>query len=133
MCPVSDRDAMIAGMSPALDAKTYVFASVEDEELLPRAIAMIREAEGLSLILPLETAAELGLPVDLPMRRIILNVHSALDGVGLTAAVSATLAGLGIPCNVVAGFHHDHVFVPADRADEALGALRARAAVGREG
>lgn len=133
MCPVSDRDAMIAGMSPALDAKTYVFATVEDEELLPRAIAMIREAEGLSLILPLETASELGLPVDLPMRRIILNVHSALDGVGLTAAVSATLAGLGIPCNVVAGFYHDHVFIPADRADEALGALRARAAVGREG
>ena len=44
---------------------------------------------------------------------------------GLTAAVSTALAGAAISCNVLAGFHHDHLFVPADRADEALDVLLA--------
>jgi hypothetical protein len=61
------------------------------------------------------------------MRRITLTVHSALDGIGLTAAVSAELTAAGIPCNVVAALHHDHVFVPAAQAEAALAALRARA------
>jgi hypothetical protein len=50
-------------------------------------------------------------------------VHSALDGVGLTAAVASVLAERGIACNVVAGFHHDHLFVPWERREEALEAL----------
>jgi len=51
-------------------------------------------------------------------------VHSALEGVGLTAAVTSALADMGIACNVVAGFHHDHLFVPWQRREEALDALR---------
>ena len=64
------------------------------------------------------------------MRRITLRVHSALDGVGLTAAVATALAGHGIACNMVAAFHHDHVFVPAARAEEALAILKTLAARG---
>jgi hypothetical protein len=52
-----------------------------------------------------------------------LEVHSALDAVGLTAAVSHVLTGAGISANVVAGYTHDHVFVPLDRADDAMPAL----------
>jgi uncharacterized protein len=50
--------------------------------------------------------------------------NSSLQAVGLTAAVSGKLAAKGIPANVVAGFYHDHLFVPSDRAQEALAALR---------
>jgi hypothetical protein len=60
----------------------------------------------------------------MPFARITLTVHSALEGVGLTAAVSGALAEQGIACNVVAGFHHDHLFVPWERREEALGVLR---------
>ena len=60
--------------------------------------------------------------------RITLDVNSALDGVGLTAAVAQALAARGIAANVVAGFHHDHVFVPAAQGEAALAALEARAA-----
>ena len=65
------------------------------------------------------------------MRQITLGVFSALDGVGLTAAVSGALASLGIPCNVVAAYHHDHVFVPEARIDEALTALKRLAETGK--
>ena len=57
------------------------------------------------------------------MRRITLRVFSALDGVGLTAAVANALATRGIACNVVTAYRHDHIFVPSDRAQEAIEAL----------
>jgi hypothetical protein len=50
-------------------------------------------------------------------------VHSSLQAVGLTAAVATALAERGIACNVVAGFHHDHLFVPHERGAEAMDAL----------
>lgn len=92
---------------------------------------MFREAEGVSLILERSAAEAAGFPVEAPMALITLNVYSALDGVGLTAAVSGALAGAGIACNMVAALHHDHVFVPVERAKEAVGillALQAKAA-----
>jgi hypothetical protein len=46
-----------------------------------------------------------------------------LDGVGLTGAVASALSDAAIPCNVVAAFHHDHLFVPADLAEAALHVL----------
>ena len=124
---------MIAGMDPVLDAGPYIFAVSgypQDKTLESQAFALIREDEGTTLILPLAAARAAGADTSLPMARITLRVHSALDGVGLTAAVATALAQAGIPCNMVAGYHHDHAFVPADRADEALAILRARAAQG---
>ena len=57
------------------------------------------------------------------MRQITLMVHSALDGVGLTAAVANALAAEGCPCNVVAAYHHDHIFVAVQDADKAMKVL----------
>ncbi len=129
--PVKDTDAMIRGMAPARATGSYVFCTTAQppvNELATQAIATVREAEGLTLILPLEVAKDAGFDTSLPMAQITLHVHSALDGVGLTAAVASALAERGIPCNIVAGYHHDHAFVPADQADEALEILLARAA-----
>lgn len=131
MEPVRDGAAMIAGMEPRLCPGRWVFAASEDAGLIARALGMLREAEGTSLILPLEVAEGAGLPVDQPMRGITLGVPSALDGVGLTAAVAGALAQRGIPCNMVAALRHDHAFVPADRAEEALEVLLALSARGR--
>lgn len=55
---------------------------------------------------------------------LTLDVHSSLLAVGLTAAVSTALARAGIPANMISGFHHDHILVPEDRADEAVSCLR---------
>lgn len=114
---------MIAGMAPVLDETIYHFCT-GDAALLPHALASFREDEGLSLILSEAAARAHGVSCDLPMRRITLTVHSALDGVGLTAAVATALAQAGIACNMVAAHHHDHTFVPARDATRALGILQ---------
>ncbi|MBF9035969.1 ACT domain-containing protein [Rhodobacterales bacterium HKCCE2091] len=125
---VSDRQAMIAGMAPEIVEGHFVYAVSSDDRLAAHAFAVIREAEGTTLILPEPLAAAEGLETEGPFVCITLSVQSALEGVGLTAAVSTALADAGIPANMVAGYHHDHVFVPAAEADRALSVLNATAA-----
>jgi len=38
--------------------------------------------------------------------------------------VTSLLAERGITTNVIAGFYHDHMFVPSDRTEEAMKALK---------
>ncbi|GAB7342265.1 hypothetical protein MBLNU457_g0505t1 [Dothideomycetes sp. NU457] len=57
-------------------------------------------------------------------RKITLQVHSSLEAVGLTAAVCRALTPVGVSCNVVAGFHHDAVFVEEGDEGTAMLALR---------
>jgi hypothetical protein len=124
--PVRDTAAMISGMQPVLDDELYYFCSLpgRSHPAVAEALAAFREEEGLSLILDERAARRLDLPTTMPMRRITLSVLSALDGVGLTAAVAGGLAREGIPCNMVAAYHHDHVFVPAQLAGRALALLQ---------
>jgi hypothetical protein len=110
---------MIAGMDPDLTEGRFVFTTNAAPDLLPHAVATVAEDEGLTMILPADLAE------GAPMRRITLRVWSALDGTGLTAAVSTALAEAGIPCNMIAGFHHDHLYVPEAQAERALTILRA--------
>lgn len=118
---VRDVREMVASMTPVLKPGSYVFCAAGDRDWAAlEPLAMFREAEGVSLILERDAAVAAGFPVDGPMALITLNVYSALDGVGLTAAVATALAKAGIACNMVAALNHDHVFVPADRADEAV-------------
>ncbi|MBO9546857.1 ACT domain-containing protein [Caulobacter sp.] len=122
---VRDAREMVAGMMPELKPGQYVFCATGDRDWAAlQPLAMFREAEGVSLILEREAAQASGLTVEAPMALITLNVYSALDGVGLTAAVATALAQAGIACNMVAALNHDHVFVPAERADEAVRILR---------
>ena len=126
---VRETVAMIAGMDPELVDGDYAFCTTAEASLaaecLSDAVAMFREKEGTSFILPVARAAAQGFDCSAPMRRITLNVYSALEGVGLTAAVASALAEHGIPCNMVAAYHHDHVFVPAAQAEAALEILTA--------
>ncbi|WP_370228151.1 ACT domain-containing protein [Cognatishimia sp.] len=129
--PVKDTRAMISGMAPALDPEIYHFCCVprgaDPQGVSAKALARFCEDEGETLILPEQAAQDAGLVSELPMQRITLMVHSALDGVGLTAAVASVLAEAGIACNMVAAFHHDHAFVPAQDAERALALLKALA------
>ncbi|MDP5216085.1 ACT domain-containing protein [Ruegeria sp. 2205SS24-7] len=117
---VTDTNAMISGMNPVLLADTYAFVFWPHDVPWPEGtVASYVEPEGLSLIIPAQAA-----PAEAAaMRCITLQVNSALDGVGLTAVVSSALAQARIPANVVAAYHHDHVYVPADMAERAFAIL----------
>ena len=125
--PISDLNLLLAGLDPVLNPGVFVFASVplgtDTGPLDP--IATVREAEGLTVVVPEATAQRHGLTPLFRAAWITLRVPSDLAAVGLTAAFAQALAGAGISCNVLAGAHHDHLFVPVDRAADALAALRA--------
>lgn len=119
---------MISGMTPTPHPGDHVFVTTQDPALMttltPVALASFREEEGLSFVVPIAVAEQAGCPTDQAMRRITLNVYSALDGIGLTAAVASALADNGIACNMIAAYHHDHVFVPSESSDKALAILQ---------
>jgi len=118
---------LLSGMRPVLDPQAYVFCSFAGRSLADLAalgpVGLFMESEGATAILPLQAARELGADASAPFRRITLTVHSSLEAVGLTAAISAALAQDGISANVVAAYYHDHVFVPESDAERALEVL----------
>jgi uncharacterized protein len=128
MTGIDDLQQLLAGMEPELHDGEFVFCTFPNMEFADLArldpLGMFREAEGLTLILRREAAEQERLVGAAPMRMITLTVHSSLEAVGLTAAFSARLAREGIGANVVAAFHHDHIFVPAADADRAFAALK---------
>ena len=118
-----DLARLIATMEPILDPQRYVFATRAEADGLP-SIMRFEEAEGVTLIMTEAAAAEAGVDAVFPCRRITLSVHSALDAVGFIAKVATRLAAAGMGVNPVAGYFHDHLFVPADRAEDAMAILR---------
>lgn len=119
---------LLSELSPQLLDREYVFCSYEGTEygdyasLTP--LVMVKEFEGLTLVIPRTRADEHEIRYELVFRCITLNVHSSLDAVGLTAALSSKLAQKRISANVIAGFFHDHVFVPAEVVEESMSAIR---------
>lgn len=129
MAAVTDLATLLATMDPVLQEGEFAFCTLSEEALAAcqplQPLGLFREAEGVTVILPVEIARERGLVIGTPMRWITLNVHSALEAVGLTAAFSAALTREGISANVVAGYYHDHIFIPAADAERAVMALKA--------
>ena len=135
--------AILASMDPSLLEDTFLFVNVTTAgseiarcaSLIAqlRPISTVQEAEGLSLIvsetnlasLPDEQKGEIKVETEAPMRMISLTVHSALTMCGLSAALSRKMADAEISCNIVAGFYHDHLFVDAARAQDAMVLLEA--------
>ncbi len=124
----TDLKRLLSEMSPILREGEYVYCTVEGDAALWLALEPIgtfREAEGLTLILDRSQADAAELSYCPVLRLITLSVHSALEAVGLTAAISTALTRAGISANVVAAYYHDHIFVPAADAERALAVLRA--------
>ena len=125
--PISDLTQLLRSMTPHLNPGAFVFCTVSDLAPLDpgQIISLVREPEGLSVVVPLSEAARLGWPLSPVFAWITLMVHSDLQAVGLTAAFATALGREGISCNVVAGHAHDHIFVPQAQAHAAMTALRA--------
>lgn len=130
MAGETSLNTLLRSMSPQLNAGEYVFCTLKDGQV-PQGcdiIGSFREHEGLTLILERSQAEKTGLSYDYVAAWITLNVHSALQAVGLTAAFATALGQAGISCNVIAGYYHDHLFVGQADAERALSVLRQLAA-----
>jgi hypothetical protein len=114
----TDLKVLLRSMEPVLHDEPYGFA-IRDGEVPFRPFATVAEAEGLTVVALLSQLGE-----GEPWARISLTVQSDLAAVGLTAAFATALGRAGISCNVIAGYHHDHLFVPWDRREDAMAALR---------
>ena len=121
-----ERLELLRAFNSVLNDGVYVFATAPpdaDISAIPH-IASFREREGSTVVCSEHDVLRAGLTVLFRAGWITLTVPSDLNAVGLTAAVSAALAAAGIPCNIVAAAHHDHVFVPIETARSALTRLR---------
>ena len=120
-----DLGKLLSSLEAVLADGIYVFATLDDKEvpndLSPRMI--FREEEGTTLIILETDAKAAGLNYEFPCRMITLNVHSSLEAVGFIAHIATRLAEHGMGVNPVAGYYHDHLFVPLGREQEALNIL----------
>jgi len=122
-----DLGRLLRGLDPLLHAEPYWFVSVEPGAvggLGLEPLGLFREAEGVTLIVARAAAERAGLTAGEDWAWITLQVHSALAAVGMMAAVAGALAAAEISCNPVAGFYHDHLFVPWAARERAVAALR---------
>ncbi|TGP45521.1 ACT domain-containing protein [bacterium M00.F.Ca.ET.230.01.1.1] len=127
----TDLQKLLASMTPQLLAGTYVFATLKPGASVPdglETVMQFREREGVTLIVAEDEARAAGLAGTFRCRMITLDIHSSLEAVGFLAAITTRLAAAGMGVNPVSAFYHDHLFVPAERAEEALAILRQLAA-----
>lgn len=128
-----DLHRLLSGMRPARRHDAVVMVTLPTLPSDVEVLATVREDEGLTVVVEQTVADAHGWDYDVPLAWITLQIHSALDAVGLTAAFSNALATVGISCNVLAGRFHDHLLVPVPQAEAAVGVLTelSRAGSGR--
>ena len=125
MAGETDLSVLLRSLKPNLNVGSYVFVSLKDISKISREDILFefKEAEGITIILSKEKADNYNLNYEFFASWITLTVHSALDAVGLTAAVSTALTKHNISCNVIAAFYHDHIFVSTKDTEKAMEVL----------
>jgi uncharacterized protein len=116
---------LLANLRPMLHPEPFVFVTLSDAEAarVSEQLATFREAEGMSIVIRQDEADRLRLRYDSTWAMITLQIHSSLTAVGFLAALLPLLAVAGISVNPIAAYHHDHLFVPWDRREEAMRVL----------
>ena len=111
-------------LKPKLLEGEFIFCSLEGasygnyKDLKP--IASFQEKEGLTLVISKEKANRNNISYDSSFRCISLGLVSKLEDFGLTSIISNRLTKNKISANIFAGKYHDHIFIPSNKADEAL-------------
>jgi hypothetical protein len=124
----TELDVLLQHMDPICDSENYVFVSVSEVSFRNNfaklhLFATIHEPEGITIVITKQQADQKNCIYNGVFNCISLQIHSSLEAVGLTAAVATKLAKLGISTNVIAGYYHDHIFVPEKHTCTALSAL----------
>lgn len=118
---------MLATLEVSVRPGRFGVVSLPSEERVPSlgggVEALVVEDEGTTVIATETLIGENAWPVSFIGSWLTLAVHSSLEAVGLTAAFAKALGEFQIPCNVVAGYFHDHILVPHAKTDLALACL----------
>jgi hypothetical protein len=123
MSGLTDLHQILGALRPTVRPGGFVVVAVPPGADLPGAQARVAEDEAVTLVLPQADADAAGLPYEEVFGWITLQVHSSLSAVGVTAAVATALARVGLSCNVLAGYYHDHLLVPLSDVDAAVDVL----------
>jgi hypothetical protein len=120
-----DLGRILEGLEVRQRDGVFVFATIPAGQPLPDVplSAMVSEASGTTLLLTLEAAEEAGLPFEYPAAWLSLTMHISLSSIGVSASIATAMAMKGVPCNVLSGFHHDHLLVPYEMVDEAMAVI----------
>jgi len=120
-----DLNKLLKAMRPIHNVGNFVFCTIDTltTELLNEAVYIFKEQEGITVIIKKELADDLGLGYSFVASWITLTVHSSLEAVGFTATFTEAFTRHGISCNVVAAYHHDHIFVHREDTEKALDIL----------
>lgn len=117
---------LLKNINPELKSEVFVFCTTKDNfnfnTLDP--ISVFKEEEGVTLVLEKDIADKYCYRYEGTYQCITLKIHSSLEAIGLTAAVSTKLAEHNISANVIAGYYHDHIFIPVNKAKDAMEALK---------
>ena len=119
-------DKLLKAMNPVLNPQIFVFISVSnkaDIQQIENFQGCYKESEGMTFILEKTIADQQGLIYSGTWRAITISIHSDLEAVGFTAKIAKALAQAAIPCNVIAAYYHDHIYVPSGQADKAMKVL----------
>ena len=106
-------------LTPKLLDGAFEYKAIKNDEAVPRnAVAMIKESEAVTIIVPTNKT-------DREVWAWIVNATvTSLTATGITAAFSVALNKAKIPCNVIAAYYHDHILVPYSMKDKAVEILR---------
>ena len=121
----TNLEKLLRGMKPELNVGEYVFCTADSFQRAAalNPVCIFQEKEAVTVILSKQQADGAALPYSVVCAWITLTIHSSLEAVGLTAAVSKALTDASISCNVVAAYYHDHIFVPVQDAQRAMDVL----------
>lgn len=124
--PIHDLNELLQHAQPKLQPGAFVFVTLPEWPSLPPSdiLMSFRENEGITLILEQAIADKHELQYEYVAAWITMEVNSALDAVGFTAAFATALGQHNISCNVVAAFHHDHLFVARKDSARAIAVLQ---------
>ncbi len=114
-------------MKPEVVKGEFVFCTIIEEQFSKLKIVpllIFHEKEGVTLILERKSADKMKISYQNSCALITLTVHSDLAAVGFLAAITKTLAEKNISVNAVSAYYHDHLFVPYEKKEQAMKALK---------
>jgi hypothetical protein len=114
--------ALLLGAKPEVREGVFVLVAGEVPPQL-RQLGRVTTNGVRSIILSKAEADAAGLRYPFVASWITVRIHSTVTAARLTNTVVEALQAAGIRCVVVAGFAHNHLFVPENRTEEALAVL----------